>query len=186
MLRVWMSATRDSLHQLTLRTMLRRRNFFCAPSSLIRCPDLSRIATGENCSLGDYSILDISDQPGSQERDARLQLGNRVFIGEQCNIRASASSIEIGDDTMIANNVVIVSANHLTALGSAISCQAWDDTVKGVKIGSDCWIGSNSTLLAGTIIGNGSIIAAGAVVRGDIPPNSVWGGVPARYIKNRG
>jgi acetyltransferase-like isoleucine patch superfamily enzyme len=54
-----------------------------------------------------------------------------------------------------------------------------------VVIEDDCWIASNSILLAGVTIGKGSIVAAGSVVTQDVPPYSVVAGVPARVIKNR-
>jgi acetyltransferase-like isoleucine patch superfamily enzyme len=54
-----------------------------------------------------------------------------------------------------------------------------------VVIEDDCWIASNSILLAGVTIGKGSVVAAGSVVTQDVPPYSVVAGVPARVIKNR-
>ena len=56
---------------------------------------------------------------------------------------------------------------------------------KGIKIGRDCWIGAKATILDGADIGDGCIVAAGAVVRGKIPPYSIIGGVPAKFIKER-
>lgn len=54
-----------------------------------------------------------------------------------------------------------------------------------VEIGNDVWIGANSIILAGTTIGDGSVIAAGSVVNRDVEPYSVYGGVPAKFIKSR-
>mgnify|MGYP000688872669 CR=1 FL=1 len=56
---------------------------------------------------------------------------------------------------------------------------------KGIKIGKDCWIGSKTTILDGTEIGDGCIIAAGAVVRGKIESYSIIGGIPAKTIKKK-
>jgi acetyltransferase-like isoleucine patch superfamily enzyme len=58
-------------------------------------------------------------------------------------------------------------------------------TRKGIKIGNNCWIGSKVTILDGVEIGDGCVIAAGAVVQASFPPNSVIGGVPARILKQR-
>ena len=60
-----------------------------------------------------------------------------------------------------------------------------DDIIAPVKIGNDVWIGSNSMILQGVTIGDGAVIAAGAVVNKDVEPFTVVGGVPARKIKNR-
>ena len=56
---------------------------------------------------------------------------------------------------------------------------------KGIKIGNNVWIGAKSTILDGSVIGNGTVVAAGAVVRGQFPDNVVLAGVPAKIIKYR-
>ncbi|MRS01689.1 hypothetical protein EG832_00440 [bacterium] len=54
-----------------------------------------------------------------------------------------------------------------------------------VKIGSDCWLGANSLILPGVTIGDGAVIAAGAVVTKDVQPYSIVGGNPAKIISHR-
>ncbi len=54
------------------------------------------------------------------------------------------------------------------------------------SIGRDVWIGANAVILPGVTIGDGAVIAAGAVVTKDVPENTVAGGVPARVIKTIG
>ena len=54
---------------------------------------------------------------------------------------------------------------------------------KDVIVEEDVWIGCNVTLLSGVTVGRGAIVAAGAVVNKDIPPYSIAGGVPAKFIK---
>jgi serine acetyltransferase len=184
-LKLYAKETRSNLQQLKIRSALLDRGLNCSKNSIINLADPASVSFGKNCSIGDYSILDITHDPWSQDRLASLVLGDQVYIGEQCNIRASGSEIRIGSQTMIANNVVIVSANHQTASGTPMYLQPWDKVRCGVTIGEDCWIGSHATILPGSIIGNGSIIAAGAVVCGVIPPLSIWGGVPAKHLKNR-
>ena len=56
---------------------------------------------------------------------------------------------------------------------------------KPITIGHHCWIGTGAMVLQGVNIGNGAVVAAGAVVTKDIPENEVWGGVPARFIRKR-
>ena len=56
----------------------------------------------------------------------------------------------------------------------------------GIIIGDDCWIGAKATILDGARIGNGCIVAAGAVVtKGEYPDYSILGGVPAKIISSR-
>jgi acetyltransferase-like isoleucine patch superfamily enzyme len=53
-----------------------------------------------------------------------------------------------------------------------------------IVIGQNVWIGAHATILPGVTIGDGAIVAAGAVVTKDVPGNTIAGGVPARFIKN--
>lgn len=56
---------------------------------------------------------------------------------------------------------------------------------QGVRIGNDVWIGQNVTIKFGVTIGDGAIVAANSLVTKDVPPYTVFGGVPAKFIKNR-
>lgn len=58
-----------------------------------------------------------------------------------------------------------------------------DEYNKDVVVEEDVWMGVNVTLLSGVNVGRGSIVAAGAVVTKDVPPYSIVGGVPAKFIK---
>lgn len=59
------------------------------------------------------------------------------------------------------------------------------DVKKRIEIGNDCWIGQNSFLAGGIVIGDGAVILAGAYVVKDVPPYAIVGGVPAKIIKYR-
>lgn len=52
-----------------------------------------------------------------------------------------------------------------------------------IVLGKNVWVGSHATILKGVTIGDGSVVAAGAVVTKDVPPMTVVGGVPARVIR---
>lgn len=85
--------------------------------------------------------------------------------------------INVGEDVAISENVIIrdsdnhgiISPNHVKA--------------KPINIGNHVWIGMNSIILKGVTIGDGAIIAAGAVVTKDVPPKTIVAGVPAKVIK---
>jgi len=51
-------------------------------------------------------------------------------------------------------------------------------------VGANVWVGANCVLLPGVTIGDNALIAAGSVVTRDVPPNEIWGGVPARKLKD--
>ena len=110
--------------------------------------------------------------------NASVKIGDGVFFNHNCSITA-AESIEIDDKCNFANNLVIVDHDHkLGANGVESGLVA-----KGVKIGNNVWCGASVTILKGVNIGDGAVVAAGAVVTCDIPPREVWGGVPAKLIK---
>ena len=101
----------------------------------------------------------------------------------------------IGNYTSIGKNVRRISVNHLFKSATTHPCLfspafGWvkQDTRErtNLLIGNDVWIGDNVIILPScSSIGNGAIVAAGAVVSKDIPPFEIWGGVPARFIKKR-
>lgn len=106
-----------------------------------------------------------------------IHLGKNVFINSGCKFQ-DQGGIYIGDDALIGHNVVLATLNHEE-----------DPEKRGnlcpapIKIGNKVWIGSNATILPGVTIGDGAIIAAGAVVTKDVKEKTVVGGVPAKLIK---
>jgi len=106
-----------------------------------------------------------------------IHLGKNVFINSDCKFQ-DQGGIYIGDDVLIGHNVVLATLNHEE-----------DPERRGnlcpapIKIGDKVWIGSNATILPGVTIGDGAIIAAGAVVKKDVDKKTVVGGVPAKFIK---
>lgn len=139
------------------------------------------IKFGDNVSIGAFSRLIVSttlDNPGSH-----IHIGNNVGIGEFAYL-GGAGGLEIGDECIIGQYLSCHPENHITdELHFSIRFQGV--TRKGIKIGKNCWIGSKVTILDGITIGNGCIIAAGAVVTKSFPDNCVIGGIPARLIKSR-
>ena len=106
-----------------------------------------------------------------------IHLGKRVFINSGCCFQ-DQGGIEIGDDVLIGQQVVIATLNHDLHPDRRASMLP-----KPVKIGNKVWIGAHATILAGVNIGDGAVVAAGAVVTKDVPKNTVVAGVPAKVIK---
>lgn len=112
-----------------------------------------------------------------------------IKIGANCTIHPfcvllGEGGITIGNDVRIAATTIIASVNHIF---KDRNIPIWKQgmNAKGIKIGNDVWIGANCTILDGVTIGNGAVIAAGAVVNKDVEENSIVGGVPSRLIKYR-
>lgn len=136
---------------------------------------------GDNVSIGAYSRVVVStsfDNLGEY-----IKLGNNVGIGEFAYL-GGGGGLEIGSDCIVGQYLSCHPENHNHKnLDVPIRFQGVDR--KGIKIGSNCWIGSKVTVLDGVEIGSGSIIAAGCVVNKSFPANSVIGGIPAKLLKIR-
>ena len=171
------------------------------PSTIIKCQ--SKISFGNNLNIERCCYIDALSRNG-------LVLGNNVSIGYMTTIRLTGSlkiiangikignnvglgthgfygcgvgNLEIGDNTIFGNYVSIHPENH--NYKDLIIREQGVSSVGGVKIGNNCWIGAKATILDGTEIGDGCIVAAGAVVKGKFPDDVIIGGVPAKIIKKR-
>lgn len=112
-----------------------------------------------------------------------IEIGDFGFIGPNCLSRTTP--LTIGHFCLIADNVAFVGGDHEMASPGVPMLLAGRATVRPITIADDVWIGHGATILAGAVIGEGSVIAAGSVVVGDIPPYSIFGGVPARLLRPR-
>ncbi|MBC2159649.1 acyltransferase [Listeria booriae] len=110
-----------------------------------------------------------------------IRIGKRSSIGDYSRVIAAAP-VHIGDDVLIAPEVVILTETHCIQGKEKILDSG--TARKSVYIGNDVWIGTRVTILAGAEIPDGCVVAAGAVVPAKkYPPYSVIGGVPAKVIK---
>lgn len=111
---------------------------------------------------------------------AILKIGDNCFFNRNCSITCNEEII-IGNNCFFANNMVIVDHDHLIECGKI---QKDKFKKKRIEIGSNVWCGADVVILKGVTIGNGSVIAAGAVVNENVPAHEIWGGIPAKKIKN--
>lgn len=119
---------------------------------------------------------------GASVISSDVKAGKYVYFGPNCNIYPNVS---IGAYTMLANNVSILGGDHIYKKVGVPIIFSGRDIIKKTKIGVDCWIGAHSIIMCGVTIGDGSIIAAGSVVVKDVESYSIYGGAPAKKIKNR-
>lgn len=113
---------------------------------------------------------------------ARIKIGNNVGISNACLY--AAEEIEIGDNVLIGGDTCIYDTDfHSLDVGER---KVKSETVKTspVRIEDNVFIGAHSIILKGVTIGQNSIVAAGSVVTKDVPSNQVWGGNPAKLIRN--
>lgn len=139
-------------------------------------PLCNRVNIGESCNIS-RGVSFIATEKG------RIDLGNRVYLGRDC-VLASDASIVIGDNTILAEFVSVIDADHGTAR-NGVPIRDQDLVPRPIKIGADVWIGRGCAVLKGVTIGEGAVIGANSVVTRDIPPYAVACGNPARVIRYR-
>lgn len=113
---------------------------------------------------------------------AKVSLGDYSGIGINARINGTCS---IGRHVMMGTDVVIITRNHAFDRTDIPMMEQGFEQERPVVIGDDVWIGDRVIILPGVTVGNGSILAAGAVVTRDVPPYSIVAGVPAKVIRNR-
>ncbi len=167
-------------------TVLRRlyfgRRFRSAGASLV-------VGTGFECSGLDNAVTGdavvFSTQCSLHAANGAVGIGNRVAFGRNTSVDAcDGGDIRIGDDVIIAQNVVIRAADHrFESTGTPILAQGHNGG--RIVIGNDVWIGANCVITRNVTIGDHAVVGAGAVVTRDVPPYAVVGGVPASIIRLR-
>lgn len=115
--------------------------------------------------------------PFNTDFGKNIHIGQRVFINSGCKMQ-DQGGIYIGDDVLIGHNACLLTLNHEMDPENRA-----DMHPKPIHIEDKVWLGSNVTVLPGVTIGEGAIVAAGAVVTKDVESNTIVGGVPAKIIK---
>jgi len=145
---------------------------------------------GCTVSIGDNSVMEASAY--FDRENSHIIIGNRTFVGGSKFI--CAEKIEIGDDVLMSWSCTIVdhdshslnfSERKDDVLDWLTGKKNWDNvTTKPVKIHNKVWIGFEVRILKGVTIGEGACIAAGSLVTKDVPPYTLVGGVPAKFLKS--
>jgi len=108
-----------------------------------------------------------------------LRVGARCFLNSPLFVDAAAP-VTLGDGVSVGHHSVLVTTDH--AVGTA-DFRAGEIQVAPITIENGAWIAANVTLLPGVTVGTGAVVAAGAVVTKDVPPHTLVGGVPAKFIR---
>ena len=138
-----------------------------------------KIFLGDCVKIGCYSkILSTSH---FSKFGKGLKMGNNSAIGDFAHFGAPGG-IEIGDDVIMGSYISFHSENHNFADSTKLIREQGTSS-KGIKLGNNIWVGAKATFLDGCVVGNNSVVAAGAVVNGVYPDNSLIGGIPAKVIK---
>jgi acetyltransferase-like isoleucine patch superfamily enzyme len=139
------------------------------------------VQIGNNVNIGPYTIIEATGVISN--------LGSGCTIGSNSGIGAfsfvgAAGGVRIGCDVIMGQRVSFHSENHnFDRLDQPIREQG--TSRQGIAVDDNCWIGANVVFLDGAHVGSGSVVAAGAVVRGVFPANAIIAGVPAKLIRLR-
>jgi tetrahydrodipicolinate N-succinyltransferase len=106
--------------------------------------------------------------------EAVIEIGALTYVAQRTQLIAR-ECIKIGRDCAISWDVCIMDTDFHKLVGS--------QTTAPVTIGDHVWIGARATILKGVRVGDGAVIAAGALVERDVPPHSLVAGVPARPVR---
>ena len=150
----------------------RFRAFVSPRAEVELAPD---VEWGRGCVVSSFTKIKINGP---------FQLGRRVHIASGCFIEVSPGGLRVGDDVLVGPNCSILTSKYVyTEVDVPLHLQG--HTSEGVVLGRNVWIGANAVILDGAHLGDNTIVAAGAVVSGHIPPNSIVQGNPGRVIFTR-
>lgn len=139
--------------------------------------DLSnRLILGKGTEIAAFTKIKALDGP--------VLIGAGCSLGPGCFLSSGTAGIRIGDHVMIAANSVLVANNHRYDR-TDVPMKEQGRTSLGIVVENDVWIGSNCSILDGSHIETGAVIAAGSVVSGRIAPRQIAVGNPAKGIFER-
>ena len=157
------------------------RNFVIFPQMTIN--NIKYLNIGKDFYLGRNSKFLFVNNYRGHSYNPSMQIGNNVSIGNRFSA-ICAENIMIGDNSLLASDILITSENHGIMNPDEILGYADNPLIaKPVKIGNGCWIGEKATILPGVELGEKCIVAAGAVVTRSFGSYSMIGGVPAKLLK---
>jgi maltose O-acetyltransferase len=111
--------------------------------------------------------------------EGQISVGDGCFINHDCLIDAAAD-VTLGRNVALANRVALVTSDHDLTDPRA---RAGARILRPIVIGEGAWLGAGVMVLGGVTVGAGAVIGAGAIVTKDVPPNTLWAGVPARQLR---
>jgi acetyltransferase-like isoleucine patch superfamily enzyme len=132
-------------------------------------------AWGRGCVVSAFTKVKISGP---------FVMGRRCQISTGCFLGAGPAGLTLGDDVLISPNCAILTGTYVFDR-LEVPLQEQGTVSKPVRIGHRVWIGSNCVVLAGSEIGDDVIVSAGSVVSGQVPPNTIVLGNPAKVIFKR-
>ncbi len=110
----------------------------------------------------------------------RISIGSGTFLNTNIRFGVPSEPVVIGSNVQIGPNVSFETVSHGLVF---VPGKGRGDIVRSITVEDEVWIGAGAIITGGVTIGRGAVVAAGAVVTKDVPPNTVVGGVPARFLR---
>jgi len=139
----------------------------------------SRLVIGPECCIDSFVKVKPAGGTGN------IVLGERCYLNSGC-VLYHGNGISIGNDVLIAANCTFAPVNHAFGRKNMlIRKQGFQPSRGGILIEDDVWIGANCVILDGAVVRQGTVVAAGSVIRGELPAYSICRGVPAVPVEYR-
>ena len=155
------SRVREYLNEVRLGTNYQEKIIQDGTWNVFQIDDRAHFIVGTNVICRNFENFHVSS--------GKVILHDGVFINNSCSFNCM-ERIEIGAGTMMGEGVRFYDHDHIC---TAEKIEKWQWTTAPIRVGRDCWIGSNVTILKGVTIGDNTIIGAACLIRKDIPANSV-------------
>lgn len=140
------------------------KNIKIGQNNLIHCKEGAKINIKEGLDIRNGTSIVLME-------NAQLKIGKNFFMNNYCSLNV-AESIEIGENVLFGEGVRIYDHNHAYQKDPHFEVKRNEFTSAPVKIGNNCWLGSNVVVLKGVSIGDNCIIGAGCVVYKDVVSNT--------------
>ena len=139
--------------------------------------ELSPLLTfGRGCVVGSFTKIKATE--------GEVIIGAQSGIATSCFIGGGDGGIHIGDHFICGPNVNIIASNYVIE-DATVPVEQQGSVSKGIRIGSNVWVGAGCTILDGAVIGDNTVVVANSLVNRRYPPNSIVQGSPAKVIMRR-
>jgi len=143
------------------------------------CYGTTGVVLGNSSKIGSHSIVSTTSHLSKLGKG--LIIGNNSSVGS-FSYYGCSGGVEIGNDVIMGEYISFHSENHNFSDNETL-IREQGVISEGIKIGHNIWVGAKVTFIDGCQVGDNSVVAAGAIVKGVFPPNVVIGGVPAKILK---
>ena len=167
------SRVRDYLNEVRVGINLQEKIIQDGTWNVFQINNKADLIVGSNVICRNFENFHVSS--------GKLILHDGVFVNNSCSFNCM-ERIEVGNGTMMGEGVRFYDHDHVY---TAEKIEKWQWTTAPIRVGRDCWIGSNVTILKGVTIGDNTIIGAGCLIRNDIPANSVVYNDGHLFVKER-